>query len=134
MLNAKSISLEKVGVTLSLACAVHCLLLPVLLVAMSIGAVEWLADEHTELIILSVAGLIAAVSLWRGCMLHRQLSVWLIFAVAVAIIIGGHTIEISIIRTPLHIAGGVALAATQLINVWLCRRCPKCSQEHDHAH
>jgi len=148
MANTRALTLDKIGITLSIACAIHCLLLPVLLVVVSVGAVSWLVDEQTELIILGVAGVIAGLSLWRGCRVHRRLSIWLIFAAAAALIIAGHSIashsdmahshDLPFAYTLVHIAGGICLAGAQLINLWLCKKCPACEldreQVHAHSH
>jgi len=134
MIYSRRVNLDKIGVTLSVACAIHCLLMPVLVIVMSVGVVSWLVDEQTELIILGVAGVIAGLSLWRGCRMHRRLSLWLIFIASAVLIVAGHLTGFSTpVSVHLHVAGGLCLAGTQLINLWLCKQCPACRTDRQQA-
>lgn len=117
---------DRVGTCLSLLCAIHCMATPLLGTTLTLAGIGFLAHDSTERLLLMASVGLAAASLWWGFRLHRQRRVFLILAVALALIaIGGFGVE-SPYETVLVVAGAAMLAAGHLVNRHLCGTCASC--------
>ncbi len=76
-MNPISCQLDKVAIALSIACAVHCLMLPVALVVLPALAVSGFGDEHLHQWMLLVVLPASLIALTMGCRNHRR---WSVFA------------------------------------------------------
>jgi hypothetical protein len=119
-------ALDRIGVVLSMTCALHCLLTPVLVASVSFGALGWLAGEGTEVALLSVATTLAAVVLGRGWHVHRRLESLGLFAVALMLVGAGRFLASEAAETPMVVAGGLSIALAHVVNARLCRSCTGC--------
>lgn len=70
-----STSMDKAAIGLSLACAVHCLLLPIVLVILPPLAASTFADEHFHQWMLAAVLPTSLIALIMGCRRHRNMSV-----------------------------------------------------------
>jgi len=93
---------DRLGVFVSGACAVHCALVPILLVILPATGVL-LGDERLEWGLLASAGLIASWSLVRGYRRHRSKYVLSLLIAGLVVLVGARTIE--------HLTNHVVLAA-----------------------
>ena len=75
--NRFHVRIDQIGVGLSLACAVHCLAAPLLLTALPLLGLSFLADDMTEVVLLSSALVLAAGSLCWGFRRHKSGRVFL---------------------------------------------------------
>ena len=66
---------DKAAIGLSLACALHCLMVPLLLALFPSGALSGLGDERIHLGLLFLIIPISVFSLTLGCRVHRNLMV-----------------------------------------------------------
>lgn len=109
---------DRLGALLSTACALHCLLLPLLLASMPAAA----SLEALELPVIIAGLMIGAVTLPAGYRVHRRKRVLLMFAVAAVLLLGGmfleHTLEVGA-----SVAGALLLAFAHRTN---CRHCADC--------
>jgi MerC mercury resistance protein len=119
-------ALDRIGTVLSMACALHCLLTPVLVGSVSLGALSWLAGEGTEFTLLSAAAMLAAVVLGWGWHAHRRLDSLGLFAAALMLIGAGRFLVPEAAETPMVVAGGLSIALAHLVNARLCRSCTRC--------
>lgn len=121
---------DRVGVFASLACLIHCLLLPLLvpLLPLLAGVADSESTHQSLLVFLTVCALFAFVPGYRT---HRALSVVACGALGVLLLTAGVLAhELPVLHgldTPLTSVGGLVLIATHLINLRLCRRCPVCA-------
>jgi len=129
---------EKLGAFASLACAVHCAALPILIGAGAGGAVSWLNHAPVEWGLVLLAAVVGTVSAWRGLRSHgnRAVAFTLVVAALGLVILtaqhAGHTAhEHAHDSTWLSAVFGVALGASLLVNRRLCNTCSGC--EHGHA-
>ena len=106
---------------LGLACAVHCLLTPALIVALPAAA--FLGDERVELALLAGSAALAVVNLSATYRTHRRPAAWWLLAAAVALLAGGRLAGDEAAERPLTVAGAALLAASQFVNHWHCRCC-----------
>ena len=145
--------LDRIGVALSLLCATHCVLTPVLLlVAPTLGG-WWghpLADTLTATAILPIA----LVALGRGVSIHRRWSVLALGLVGLSLVVAGLAFKVTAALSPevgaavpaccavnadtaqaalwppalstsstVSVLGGVALALAHLANLRCCAGC-----------
>ena len=66
---------DKFSIALSAACAVHCLALPLLLIAFPVLTSTFLAGEALHLAILIAVVPLSACALYLGCRQHRSFSI-----------------------------------------------------------
>ena len=125
-----ALSWDRIGFAASSLCAVHCICLPLLLVAMPFLAGSWVADRDLEM-----GFAVASVFLAGGCTLHRCRAIgsyWLLGLALVGgtILLGAHfsapeaccSQELSwphLLGTAL---GGGVLASTHFLNLRLAKR------------
>ncbi len=121
--------LDFLGALASTACAVHCLLTPVVIALLPLlGASFWAAPwlENSVVVLAIVLGL---TSLLHGYSHHRQFrALGLLLGGIVLLVIGrwgiGHTAQFW--ETTLVVLGGIAVAGAHLINRRLCQVCDTC--------
>lgn len=118
-------TLDRVAVSLSVVCAIHCAVLP-LIVAVVPSLLSSMADDATfHWLMLWFVLPTSAVATFMGCRRHGYLPVALLIAlgagmVAVAATVGheafGHTLE-----RVVTILGGFILSVGHLLNQRLCK-------------
>jgi hypothetical protein len=114
---------DAVAASLSLACLVHCLVLPVA-VAAAPALSHWLTmPESLHLILFALALPVSTLALWRGHTLHERIYPAWAGATGLALMAGG--LMAPDWETPLTVAGATVLASAHLAN-WLARKadCP----------
>ncbi len=132
---------EKAAEIGSIACAIHCAVLPVVIGLGAAGAVSWLNETPVEWGLVLFSSAVGTISAWRGFRTHGNLAVAAILAIAaVGLLVltwshrahpelsAGHDHSIEWLL-PLT---GVTLGATLFVNRRLCSTCDDC-QEHDHT-
>lgn len=60
------------GISASVACAIHCALLPLLLNSLPILGVELIHNDAFELFMIALAFVIGVISLWHGYRWHHH--------------------------------------------------------------
>ena len=125
-----------VGMTLSLVCAVHCLVMPILIPLLPLVAGSFLAGETTESVILTVTLLIAAPTLFRGYLRHRKFRVPAIFLLGLLFLAlrpgafhHDHAHEGELMHFVLAALAGFSLAVGHWLNLRLCKSCPSCKDK-----
>lgn len=121
--------IDRVGATLSLTCAVHCALAPVLLAILPFAAAGWLFDESVEAAFVAGSLATALVSLGMGVRVHRRRPIFILLGLAVGLIAAGQCADDRVAEIALVTAGAVTLAAGHAVNVYLCRQCRTCDHE-----
>lgn len=116
--------LDKTGIWLAVACALHCLLVPVLLPTLSLVGMSFLGAESLERGILAVSAVIGFIAIAIGTR-HHQSPVPLVALVSGVVLyfnkhlIGhefGHFWEI-----PVVLVGASLLITAHVLNLHLCR-------------
>lgn len=113
------------GIALSAACLVHCLLLPVVILAAPAWHV-WLGETETALhwVLFGIALLVTGWALYAGYRRHAAMSVVATGAVGLLVMLAGaaHVFGRPTEAT-LTILGAAIVAAAHLLNVRLCAGC-----------
>lgn len=119
------------GIAASTLCLLHCLAMPLLLLALP--ALGWAAGEHTHQALIGVALAAALLSLGPGYLAHRRAPVLLLggaglAGLAVAVFLVGPRYGESA-ETALSVTGAILLCAAHLRNSVCCGR----MAAHEHA-
>lgn len=116
--------LDKTGIWLAIVCAIHCLLVPVVLPTLSLVGLSFLGADMIERGILMVSALIGGVAISIGTKHHKSgLPIILLIAGVVLYFhkhqIGhhfGHGWEV-----PVVLVGAALLISAHVLNLHLCR-------------
>ena len=133
---------DRLGIWASVACAVHCLLTPLLL-SFSAVFVRLLPGEeafHRKLAVV-VAGS-AALALFYGFRKHRRIRVLVLMGAGLSLIIGtawwGHLFPNHWLEVGVTILGSLLLITAHRLNHTFCKQCecvaPVCSGDPDESH
>jgi len=126
---------DKAAISLSLTCALHCLMVPLLVTLFPTTMLLGLQNERIHLFLLALIVPISVFSLTLGCRQHRNLSVVasgvagvgiLFFSALLSHEIGGHTLE-----TVGTVVGSGIVAISHILNFRLCRSSETCKTHHD---
>tara|TARA_S200000501_G_scaffold360899_1_gene388514 strand:- start:91 stop:489 length:399 start_codon:yes stop_codon:yes gene_type:complete len=121
---------DKAAIGLSFACALHCLMVPLLLALFPSATLSGLEDERIHLGLLALIIPVSVFSLTLGCRLHRSLRVValgvagvciLVFSAFLAHDIGGDSLE-----TAGTVLGSSIVALSHALNFKLCRSAHAC--------
>ena len=75
---------DALGITASVACAIHCALLPLVLTSLPVFGVEIIDNAGFEIMMIIIAAAIGAYSLFHGYKKHHhQLTPMLVFGVGI---------------------------------------------------
>ncbi len=117
--------LDTVGISISAICAIHCLALPIVLVAFPVLGGTLLTDEqfHRLLVFLIVPTSVLAILLGRLQHPDRWVAGWITAGVLLILVAAfwAHEHAAAWVDTALSVAGGFLLAIGHGRNFWLCR-------------
>jgi hypothetical protein len=116
--------LDRLGVGVGLACAVHCLAMPLLVGVLPLLGLAFVAEERFEWAVIGSIVILATASALWGYQKHRALRVVMSFAGAIGILGLGLWIEQSADwGRYVVILGGLGVATAHLLSARLCSRC-----------
>lgn len=120
--SVKSSTLDQLGMTASIACAIHCAALPFFITTLPLWGIEFLAHTWFELSMICLSLLIGTYALTRSFAQHRKLVPVLVLIIGFGLIATGHyTLEsLEAIFIPI---GGFTIAAAHYLNWKYSRRC-----------
>jgi len=125
--------LDRIGITAASLCALHCILLPVLLPALPLLGLSFLADhtwEHVFLLLTAVLGTFALFSGFKKY--HRRLYPFYLLFLGIFIYWIKHDFAEAL--QPYFIVIGTSLiVAAHIINVKLCNSCKQCADDSCHS-
>jgi hypothetical protein len=124
--NMNRINWDAWGVATSLACAIHCAILPLLLSSLPVFGINIIENEPFEYFMIFLAFAIGSYSLWHGYKKHHHsLMPWALFAAGIILLIAKqvwHHYQFWIL--PFAV---IFIIAAHLLNYRFCR-------VHNHAH
>ncbi len=113
------------GAWLSAACAIHCLLLPIVVGILPFVGLQVLASEGVEYAFIGAAVVIALLSALWGLKRHGLLRIAAAFACGIGVVLLGFTIGEESAQGRIVMAiGAVGLIASHRMNRRLCESCP----------
>ncbi|MBN9296495.1 MAG: MerC domain-containing protein [Filimonas sp.] len=126
------INWDALGITASVACAIHCALLPLFLSSLPIFGVELIHNDFFEYFMIFLAFAIGAYALYHGWKRHHHSWVpFLTFTVGILCLVGKqiwHSWQLVLL-----IPAVILIVSGHYINYRLCRKAAHC-HEHDCAH
>jgi len=122
--------LDRIGISAASLCALHCILLPVLLPALPLLGLSFLADHWWEHVFLIISAVIGSIALFSGFKrYHRRLYPFYLLFLGIGVYWQKHDFSTS--TQPFIIVLGASLIiAAHFINLRLCNSCKKCADHH----
>ena len=121
---------DKVAIGLSLACALHCLVVPVIVSLYPSVITAGLQDERIHLALLAFVIPISAFSLTMGCRRHKQFPVLSLGAAGIFVLILsallGHEVGGESLEVAGTLLGSSLVACSHVLNFKLCRASHGC--------
>lgn len=122
--------IDRIGSWLSLACAVHCLALPVIVGVLPLLGLQFMADERIEIGFLAIGATFALIATLWGLHKHGAVRVVAAFSAAIGVMLWGfHIGEETVEGRMVLAAGAFVLFLSHRLNRRLCESCP----EDDHV-
>ncbi|RZK76350.1 MAG: MerC domain-containing protein [Pedobacter sp.] len=120
--------LDQFGMTASIACAVHCAVLPLVVTFLPLIGLEFLANMWVEITMIVLSAIVGVWSLLTSFTHHKSIVPSLILILGFVLIANGHFIwhEMESIFIPL---GGIAIAFAHYVNWRLSRLCTYSSKQ-----
>ncbi len=117
--------LDRVAISVSALCMLHCLITPLLLVAIPVISSTFLAEELFHKVLVAFVLPVSLIALFLGCRRHRDSvvlilgSIGLFFLVTVALV--GHELLGELGEKIATVVSGAILAVGHFRNYYLCR-------------
>ena len=116
--------LDRLGMTASTLCAIHCALVPIFLTTLPLLGLEFLSNEWVEVSMIIVSVILGTLSLSMSYRKqHRKLFPFIVLFSGFALIATGHFSGIESLEPILIPLGGFTVAAAHLVNWRLNRAC-----------
>ncbi len=121
--------LDKIGITATSLCALHCIMLPIILPLLPLVGLSFLADHTWEHVFLLMTAALGTVALFSGFKrYHKRLYPFYLLYLGVALYWIKHDFSEDV--EALFIIGGASLIiAAHYINIKLCESCKQCDEE-----
>jgi len=124
-----NIMLDRIGITATSLCALHCILLPVLLPVLPLMGLSFLADHTWEHVFLLVTATLGTIALFSGFQrYHKRLYPFYLLYLGVALYWIKHDFS-EAVEVYFIIGGASLIIAAHFINIKLCDSCKACDEE-----
>ena len=127
--------LDKIGMFSSLICAIHCTILPIVLILFPVFSVSLLTHHTFEWVMLILTLILGLSSLCFGYKKHRSLKALSLLSVGIFLLLIGklshehylhnNKFEFDIYNAILGL-GGILISASHWLNNKLCKNCSNC--------
>ena len=128
--------LDRLGISASLLCAVHCAILPLAMTVLPLLGVGFLAHGGFEVAMVALSVVIGVLSLGRSYRIHRRLNP-IFMMIAGAVILGfnllghsSHNETLEALHPFIALLGGIMIISAHRVNMKLCSSCARCEHEH----
>ena len=121
--------LDKVGIGASALCALHCLLMPLLVPLVAFSGLKFIAEPTFEIGMITFMVVLASFTLTKGfCYEHRQALPFYFFSVGlIVILLGMWSVPENLERYILPL-GAIIVAIAHGVNWRMCSVCASCRQ------
>jgi hypothetical protein len=129
---------DRLGITLSAVCLVHCLALPVVIAVLPLVAAQWLQASTFHAAMALGLMPVALLAVVPGLRMHGRASVAAAMAAGLSLLstaaFAGERLLSREWEIGLTVAGGAILVIAHGVNLALCRACPACATPgHEHS-
>jgi hypothetical protein len=121
--------LDRIGITATSLCALHCILLPVILPLLPLLGLGFLADHTWEHVFLLLTATLGTVAIYSGFK-HYHKRLYPIYLLYLGVIIYWVKHDFSPALEPFFIISGSSLIiAAHFVNIKLCNSCKQCEDK-----
>jgi hypothetical protein len=121
--------LDRIGITATSLCALHCILLPVILPLLPLLGLGFLADHTWEHVFLLLTATLGTVAIYSGFK-HYHKRLYPIYLLYLGVIIYWVKHDFSPALEPFFIIGGSSfIIAAHFVNIKLCNSCKQCEDK-----
>lgn len=122
--------LDRFGITATTLCALHCILLPIILPALPVLGLGFLADHLWERMYLLSTAVMGFIALYIGFQRYHK-KLYPFYLLFIGAFIYWHKHDLPEEYQFFAIAAGATLIViAHIINIKLCNSCKRCEQEH----
>lgn len=122
---------DSVGFAASMACAVHCGMLPFILTFSALSGWRWLAEPWIEIGFIILSFVIALIAIGRNFGRHKHILLAIkVITAGFAVILLSRFMEHGTAEHMVTAAGGVLIAIGHVLNWRLARKSACCATEH----
>ncbi|MEP6755878.1 MAG: MerC domain-containing protein [Chthonomonadales bacterium] len=128
--------LDRIGATASFVCAVHCMIMPLIVTTLPLLGIGFLANDWVEWTLVGISATLGITSLHLGYKVHKSKHALTLLSAGLALIAAGRIGEYHRTHMPnvaMVVLGGLAIATAHLINQKLCHTCRVCNHDR-HTH
>jgi len=119
------INLDRLGITASTLCAIHCAALPFVITVLPMWGMGFLANEAVEIIMIALSLVLGVWSLSSGYRKqHQRIAPILVLMLGFGCIAFGHFSGVELFDPILIPLGGFTIAAAHYFNLRLLKTCP----------
>lgn len=115
-------SIGIIGMFLSIACAIHCMAFPLLILLAPIAGFAFFENELLEHLSLAVSIFISAISLYAGFQNHKKIQLIALFVFSILILIMSNWFVPIIVKPWTDALGAFSIAATLFLNLRLTHK------------
>lgn len=135
---------DRFGTCASSLCAIHCLMMPFLVVLLPVLGTGWLASSNLEWGMIAIAATLGALSTARGFRIHNKRVTLILFFTGITLLLYSRMVhadpaetccalhpiasEIYPLQSFLSACGGILVALTHLSNQHFCKQCNQCQK------
>ncbi len=129
--------IDKIGMFSSLTCAVHCLIMPLVITLVPVFGISLFVNESFEWGLLAFSAILGVCSLCFGYRKHKSLKAFAYLSSGIMLIVIGrlhhnhsaeHGLELDLFTFVL-VFGSFLVAASHYLNNKLCGSCKPCQKE-----
>ena len=127
--------LDKAGMIASLTCALHCMVMPLIVTLLPIFGLSMLATEEFEWLLLMISAVLGVISLCFGFKKHKSLKAFSFLGIGLTLLVIGrlaheHVQNIQILKVDIYliflVIGAILVAISHWANNRLCKTCRPC--------
>jgi drug/metabolite transporter superfamily protein YnfA len=119
---------DAISIGASLACAIHCVLLPVIFTTVTLFGIEILENPYLEVLTLLVSMSVGGWAIWRGYRkLHHQKNLIICFLAGLILMIAGNFLTYTPAEMGLKIIGAIFIITAHVKNWRACKHCEVCN-------
>ena len=124
-LRSYKINLDRIGITASTLCAIHCAALPFLITVLPMWGIGFLANEAVEVTMIAVSLILGIWSLSGAYRKqHHRIAPLVVLVLGFACIAFGHLSGTELLEPIMIPLGGFTIAIAHFINLRMLKSCP----------
>jgi hypothetical protein len=127
--------LDKAGMVASITCAVHCMIMPLVITLLPIFGLSLFATEEFEWILLMISAMLGITSLCFGFRKHKSFKAFSFLGIGLTFLVIGrlaheHVSHFRVFTFDIYllflVAGAILVALSHWLNNKLCKSCLPC--------